>query len=137
MTSKMINLFVYGTLKKGYSNHEKYLCNSLFMGTYKTTLKYPLVIAGKRFSPVLIPEEGIGHYVIGEMYKVNLDILDKVDELESVGKLYGYSRNTIRVTCLENKNTEYCHAYFKRREKLDIIHSGYLEKYSDSRYKCR
>ena len=117
MTSKMINLFVYGTLKKGYSNHEKYLCNSLFMGTYKTTLKYPLVIAGKRFSPVLIPEEGIGHYVIGEMYKVNLDILDKVDELESVGKLYGYSRNTIRVTCLENKNTEYCQAYF-----LSLIH---------------
>ncbi|MEM8843921.1 MAG: gamma-glutamylcyclotransferase family protein [Pseudomonadota bacterium] len=130
----MIDLFVYGTLKKGYPNHTGYLDNSYFKGIFKTVAKFPLVIAGKRFTPVMMPEPGIGYHVIGELYSINEETLIKIDFLESIGKSYGYTRNNLEVINLENEFSIQCYSYFKGRDKLKLIHTEYLEKYTDARY---
>ena len=39
------------------------------LGLYRKA--YPLVIAGRWFSPVKMPEPGVGHRVTGELYEVD------------------------------------------------------------------
>ena len=130
----MFNLFVYGTLKKGYSNYSKYLSEANYLGKYKTCEKYPLVIANERYSPVMIKEPHIGHQVIGEVYTVNHEILQSIDVLESVDKKLGYRRIKIQVASLSENQSISCYAYFKSRNQLKIIHSNYLSEYTDKRY---
>lgn len=130
----MIKLFVYGTLKIGYKNHSEHLTNSEFLGVFKTVEKFPLIIANQRYSPVLLPEPGIGHHVTGELYAIDQDTLEHIDMLESTNKPNGYLRDTIEVIGLNHLTNVYCFCYFKKRENIDVIHSPYLETYSDTRY---
>ena len=54
-----MNLFVFGTLKKGF--HAPTLDGGLYLGDYRTVLRYPMLIAGPWFAPMLLPEPGTGH----------------------------------------------------------------------------
>ena len=46
----MFNLFIYGTLKRGYPNHDEYLADEKFLGEYRTIERFPLIIANKWFA---------------------------------------------------------------------------------------
>jgi gamma-glutamylaminecyclotransferase len=70
---------VYGTLKKGYGNHNYYLGDSKMLGKGHTKSKYPLVVEGL---PYLVDEQGKGHNVAVEVYKVNDKTLEQLDRLE-------------------------------------------------------
>lgn len=77
----MTTLFVYGTLKRGYRNHQL-LEKSSYMG--KGTISgYDLYDLGS--FPAII--RGTGE-VYGELYEIDTETMKKVDWLESEGSLY-------------------------------------------------
>lgn len=85
-------LFVYGTLKSGEPSHQilkdstnglaKYWCKAT------TTVKMPLVIGTRYNIPFLINKPGIGSYVTGEIYEVDEQMMDILDNLEDCQRLY-------------------------------------------------
>lgn len=61
-------VFAYGTLKRGCHNHcLLHQIGAEFVGTGRTSLKFPLVINGL---PYLLGQPGQGHRVEGEIYRV-------------------------------------------------------------------
>jgi len=51
----MHTVFNYGMQKESFSNYNKMLQVVKCLGTYCTVNYYPLVIAGKRYSPDMFP----------------------------------------------------------------------------------
>tara|TARA_R110001583_G_scaffold94255_5_gene237682 strand:+ start:1049 stop:1429 length:381 start_codon:yes stop_codon:yes gene_type:complete len=80
----MHKVFVYGTLKKGGSNHY-FLKGSMFLR--ETILKDHSIYAPSMYGfPLLLEDKG--GKVHGEVYKVNDITLRSLDMLESEGYLY-------------------------------------------------
>ena len=99
--NKIIRLFVYGSLMKGNTKHEKFLSGARFAG-YFIADGFQLYDFGSY--PVIIQNEI--DKVRGEMYIVDSNILDKIDVSEAEGNLF--SRRSIRVI---NDNEEVQEAY--------------------------
>ena len=91
-------LFVYGTLKKGFPNHENYMESAKRLGKYQTIEKYPLVLCGARYVPCMIDSPGKGHHVEGELYEVDDECLNRIDALERIQDSEGYRRIVILVS---------------------------------------
>ena len=87
--------FVYGTLKKGYSNNEL-LKTSQFLGKAITLENYKLYTCGfpmALYSPDDLP-------VLGELYRVESEnVIKNLDRLEGNGIFY--SRKQIKVKLLD------------------------------------
>lgn len=82
--------FVYGTLKKGFSNYwlMEEVCatgHARFLGSAKTKQKFPMV-CGPYQVPFLIDVPSEGHHVRGELYEVDRVAIDRLDELEGISK---------------------------------------------------
>ena len=82
----MINIFVYGTLKRGFYNNDL-LKSSLFIADAITKEKYPMVNV-ESFFPYLINDKGHGTHVKGELFKTDVKTLENIDELEGYPDLY-------------------------------------------------
>ncbi len=123
--SLMKNLFVYGTLKAGFSNH--YLiadCN--FLGKVKTSKKYPMVAPHYAF-PYLIEKEGIGYHIEGELFSVDDNKLRLLDELEGVPEHY-YRKSIEVIDVHENVVSAEC--YFVTNFK-NFIDNEYLKNFEN------
>ncbi|XP_071405022.1 gamma-glutamylaminecyclotransferase [Pithys albifrons albifrons] len=99
----MARVFVYGTLKKGQPNY-KYMINTAkglakFQGRGRTVEKYPLVIAGKYNIPYMLNIPGTGHHVAGEIYSVDDQMLQFLDEFEGCPDMY--QRTLMRIEVVE------------------------------------
>ncbi len=105
--SLKFNLFVYGTLKKGFGNHH-YLKTATLLGAAKTALPYPMILKHKAF-PYLINKPKKGLQVKGELYQIDYPTLLKIDELE--GYPEHYTRCEIDVL-KENDQKERALVYF-------------------------
>lgn len=85
-------LFVCGTLKAGEPNHHilKESANGLakYWAKATTTIKMPLVIGTRYNIPFLINRPGIGGYVTGEIYEVDDQMMDILDNLEDCQRIY-------------------------------------------------
>ncbi len=79
-------LFVYGTLKRGLSNHH-YLQKAKFLSKATTLEPYPL-IAPKKTYPYLVDKRGVGKRVKGELYEVDIVTLKRIDRLEEAPSYY-------------------------------------------------
>lgn len=126
-------LFVFGTLKRGFPLHARGLADAAFVGLYRTLERFPLVIAGRWFAPMMLNEPGSGFRVHGELFEVDARALERLDELESVGKP-GNLRSRIAVEPLPGGKVIVALAYLKERRLAVPTHSGYLEQYSDRRF---
>ncbi len=76
-----LNLFVYGTLKRGFRNNHL-LGNSKFLGVFETEPKYRLFENG--YFPMMWEDDKDGYSVQGEVWEVNLFrafMLDRHEEL--------------------------------------------------------
>uniref|UniRef100_H3C181 Gamma-glutamylaminecyclotransferase n=1 Tax=Tetraodon nigroviridis TaxID=99883 RepID=H3C181_TETNG len=84
----MTHIFVYGTLKRGQPNHYRMFltvptASAEFSGLAACTVqKYPLVIATQHNIPFLGSIPGDGHRVQGEIYKVDDQMLNFLDDFE-------------------------------------------------------
>src|SRR5689334_21389074 len=92
-------LFVYGTLKRGLPLHDRALSDARFEGGYRTIERYPMLIAGPWYVPMMLDEPGRGCQVRGELYAVDECRLAVIDALEQIGKP-GNLRLTIEVVPL-------------------------------------
>jgi gamma-glutamylaminecyclotransferase len=132
LSQASMNLFAFGTLKRGFPLHEEGgLGGARFLGTGRTTERFPMVIAGPWFAPMMLHRPGEGHRVWGELYKIDEERLATLDVLESIGKP-GNLRLEIAIDHATGRSTAY--AYFKASELAVPLHSGYLERYEDRRF---
>jgi gamma-glutamylcyclotransferase (GGCT)/AIG2-like uncharacterized protein YtfP len=90
MADKRSLVFVYGSLRADYWNHE-YLEGSPFMGSGKTVENFDLWVHLWSAIPVAVPNPG-GVPLIGEVYEVDQPTLDGLNTLE-----IGYQSKTFRI----------------------------------------
>ncbi|XP_054930213.1 putative gamma-glutamylcyclotransferase CG2811 [Dermacentor andersoni] len=94
-------VFVYGTLKCGERNHN-ILNNtnnghSTLVGQARTLKEWPLVLLSAFELPCLLPCEGVGHEVCGEVYQVDDRMLAVIDHLEWHPRLYIRSQEDVEL----------------------------------------
>ena len=130
----MHKIFIYGTLKHGFPNHNGYLDKECYLGNYRTVECYPLVIANKWFAPVLLREPGQGKQVLGELYRVDDGKLAELDRLERTDHSKGYQRISIEIQNVANEKLTYAFTYMKERIHVKNISSENLAEYTDRRY---
>jgi gamma-glutamylaminecyclotransferase len=125
-------VFVYGTLKKGFPNHARYLADADLLGTFRTRERFRLVLNGERFSPCLLAGAGQGRRVIGEVYAVDRSGLQQLDRLERIHLPDGYRRQRIVVDAVDSSPPESCDVfvYLKHPEGVTDLRSEPLEVYT-------
>lgn len=109
-----MHLFVYGTLKRGQHNHH-FLTNAQFLGEDVTELAiYDLgAINHTGGFPILVKN---GNYkIVGEVYKIDKDILQAIDRLE--GHPNFYKREVIK---LESGKLAHTYIFTLDREIHDV-----------------
>ncbi len=123
-------VFVFGTLKQGFPNFHLNHGQRL-PGQFQTAQPYPLYLIGDRHSPWLINDPGHGEIVTGEIYLVDDQELETMDQLERVEKKFGYRREIIQVKNIETSETLTVFCYFKPEDQLKTknIKLGPLAQY--------
>jgi gamma-glutamylaminecyclotransferase len=129
-----IDVFIFGTLKKGKPLHKCGLEGACLLGEFRTLQTFPLAIAGPWFAPMMFNEPGWGRNVIGEVYRIDEARLQQLDHLESIG-MPGNFRILIEVVQVPAGPRLWAFAYMKSRKLAEgIYHSGLLETYADDRF---
>jgi gamma-glutamylaminecyclotransferase len=87
-----VNVFVYGTLKRGHCNHV-YIADGIFVGEAVTADRFALHVQGlprvDRDNPV--------SPIHGELYRVSTMMLTEIDRLEGHPHCYRRSRVSVRL----------------------------------------
>lgn len=115
------SIFVYGTLKRGLTNYQRYLGvaerygKAAFVGTATTLDAFPLVVRPPHMlpatcGPVLTDKAGSGHRIHGELFRLDDETLEAMDILEGVRSGLYYKRKLS--VCLNENENFVCHAYF-------------------------
>lgn len=87
-------LFVYGTLKRGFPNHDR-LAGRRVGDRWRTVQALPLYVVRLPLedrAPWLVNQPGHGERVCGEVYEVDDAALPAMDRFEEVGLPTGYER---------------------------------------------
>jgi gamma-glutamylcyclotransferase (GGCT)/AIG2-like uncharacterized protein YtfP len=105
-------LFVYGTLRRGGSNHGE-LRDARFAGVAQTQPRYELVDLGGY--PALI--EGGQCSVSGELYEVDAALLCELDRFEEVPVLYERKRIALEPRTGQPRFTAHAEAYVMERDR--------------------
>ncbi len=125
-------LFVFGTLKQGFPLHEEALGGVPKAAGGRTVQRFPMLIAGPWFAPMMINEPGQGLRVQGELYEIDTDRLTRIDRLESV-PLPGNLRLAIEIE-RDDGRTCMAIAYMKTRALARPARTGPLASYDDRRF---
>jgi gamma-glutamylaminecyclotransferase len=103
-------LFVYGSMKKGFSNHER-LRDAEYMGAFQTSGRYAMYADTSQMFPYVIEEEKRSP-IRGELYKiVSKNDFDAIDHLEGVPDFY--TRKQISVTEINGNRKFSAWIYFR------------------------
>lgn len=90
--ARRVLVFVYGTLKRGEPNAsimaDLVTGMQRFIGTGKTVNAYPLIIASEYNIPFCLDKPGIGNRISGELYEVDEQKLEVLDEFEGHPTFY-------------------------------------------------
>ena len=135
-------VFVYGTLKKGFPNHDRHMASARLLGTYRTRNRYRLILNGERLSPCMIAGKNAGYRVIGEVYEVDRTGLSRMDRLERINCADGYRRYRIMVDRFGGPHSDALEAfvYLKDPHIIDDPRSAALKEYTSDlaqRYRKR
>lgn len=77
----------------------------------------------EEYFPYLIDAEGIGHYVEGEVYKINEEILAMLDILEGYPDLYNRHKITVESLGVELQAITYFVNEKINYQKLELLES--------------
>lgn len=133
----MALIFVYGTLKRGQPNHRVMLdrangCAS-FRGRGRTAQPFPLVIAGEHNIPWLLHLPGRGHCVLGEIYRVDEQMLCFLDNFEGCPNVYQRTKVQVQVLTWEGEpcpgDSVQCFVYSTATYPPEWVHLPYHESY--------
>jgi gamma-glutamylcyclotransferase (GGCT)/AIG2-like uncharacterized protein YtfP len=90
-----IDVFVYGTLKRGYGNN-RILASSQFVEEATTEPDYLVVDSGFPIAVYRSPYQELRLPIQGEIYEVNSEaVLARLDALEGNGRFYTRQRRVI------------------------------------------
>ncbi|MBW6424847.1 gamma-glutamylcyclotransferase [Rhizobium sp. XQZ8] len=128
-----MKVFIYGTLKRGFPLFEKGLCDTRYLGDVETVERYPMYIAGSFYGPMMLDRPGVGLQVRGELFEIEEERLQTLDELEAVGE-EGSFRSTVEVTPVGGGVPVVAIGYMKTEKWLDPLHSDCLAEYQDRRF---
>jgi len=130
--SETFLVFVYGTLKRGFPNHARWMARARLVGRFRTRERYRLVLNGDRFSPCLVDGAGQGRRVIGEVFAVDALGLRQLDRLERIDRTDGYRRRRIVVDGLGSPEEESrrVFTYLKNPEWVADPRSDALKEYT-------
>lgn len=106
-----MKIFVYGTLKRGYGNHDWFLHDSAFLGEGTTQGKFDMIDVG---FPMIFPVDD-GDRVAGEVYEIGTETLRKLDRLENEGRMYDRRLHLIEMA---DGSAELCMIYIGRHRDL-------------------
>jgi len=107
-------LFVYGTLKRGFGNHDL-LYRARFIGNAVTKHKYALYESG---IPFVYPFEEVSQ-IKGEVYEVDRETLECIDALE--GHPFWYRRQQVPVILESGREvTAWIYFYPERVGTLNV-----------------
>lgn len=129
----MAKVFAFGTLKRGFPLHREGLWDARYLGPYRTVERWPMVIAGPWYAPMMLNQPGIGLEVRGELYEVPQQAMKRLDALESIG-LPGNFRITTQVVPLRLGRTCSAQVFVKSPELASPLHTSYLDEYHDCRF---
>jgi len=129
----MAKVFVYGTLKRGFPFFPLGLAHAKYLGDVQTVDPYPMCIAADFYGPMMLDEPGKGMKVVGELFEVDAAELEKLDELEDVGKP-GSFRTRLTVEPIGGGVPVEAIGFMKTEEWLHPLHSGHLSDYQDRRF---
>ncbi len=96
----MPHLFVYGSLKQGFPNFHVNRGRRV-EGDFKTAQRHPFFLIRGQL-PCLLPADGSGLKVQGQVFEVTADDLVAMDALERVGQPGGYRRVEIDVVAADD-----------------------------------
>ncbi|EEC19489.1 gamma-glutamylaminecyclotransferase isoform X1 [Ixodes scapularis] len=128
-------VFVYGTLKTGEPNYAVMRSqengHAELIGRGKTVKRWPLVIGSSFNIPYLLPCEGRGHNVSGEIYSVDEKMLHFLDEFEGHPQYYVRTEEEVQGVDLSgNSIRRTAWIYFLKSYKEELLSKPYLEDYS-------
>jgi gamma-glutamylaminecyclotransferase len=129
----MTPIFIFGTAKQGFPQHDAGVADAPCLGPYRTIERYPVIIGGLWYAPMMFDEPGTGLQVHGELYVLDVDQLARLDELESMGTP-GNFRRPVRIERIGNRAITTAFAYMKSRALAVPVHSGYIADYQDRRF---
>ena len=123
----MTEIFVYGTLKKGGSNHQ-FIKHSDFV-RHEVLEDHAIYIPNGFAFPVLLKEEGSKVY--GEVYHVTSSTLARLDMLEGEGHLYNrvndvklgyqyYLFNETNALIVDRDSDKIHSGYWKTKKEVDL-----------------
>lgn len=119
MSHKLTKVFVYGTLKRGQSNHSL-LEDSKFLGEYSAK---DMHIINTNNYPYAYEEEGL--QAIGELYEVNKKTMEALDTLEGYPSHYYRKEVTVQPFrhILDESKAEKAWIYYLRepRPYIEIL----------------
>jgi gamma-glutamylaminecyclotransferase len=128
-------IFVYGTLKRGYPNYDTGMDGTAFVGTYRTVELYPLVIGGPWLSPNLIDEPGTGHQITGEIFTATDEAVEFLDHFEMTHLSNGYRRVERSFEPLEGNTVTTAWVYIRDRKNIEGVIEDLTDTYPlDQRY---
>ena len=121
---KGIKVFVYGTLLKGYSDHEKYLSEAKFAGDFIAE-GFQLYDFGGNDQVVHKEIDKVK----GEIYIIDIDTLNKLDSLEVKGNLF--IRKLISVVN-DNGEVQEAYTYVYNKDLSKKVEASYNSKPNSS-----
>lgn len=113
---------VYGTLKQGHGNHDRFLGSAHYLGSGVTEDRYPLVVNGL---PYLLDAKGRGLKVEVELYSVSDGLLGRLDGLE--GHPGWYRRELIPIVL--DGTGETCNAWVYLMPDMSMDTGIYQQSY--------
>jgi gamma-glutamylcyclotransferase (GGCT)/AIG2-like uncharacterized protein YtfP len=125
LDKKKHKVFVYGTLKKGYSNH-RLLSNAVPLGKATSTVRWAMVGKSMPF-PYLLNKDTKGEFVAGEVYLVDDKELAALDRLE--GTPHHYRKDYITVQ-YQDLTIDRVNVYVKTTVSKDILCKPLIKEWS-------
>ena len=108
---RLHTIFVYGTLKKGFSNHF-FLSGARYLGPARTVDRYALYVD---MYPGVYPRDQISP-IVGQLFEVDSVTLSRLDDLEDHPRLY--RRELIEVETDEGRRTAWIYFYPEKSGRL-------------------
>lgn len=130
-------VFVYGTLKSGEPNYclieDRGNAFAKLIGNARSVQKYPLVIASRFNIPYLLDTGGEqGCQVDGEIFEVDDEMLERLDELESHPMYYKRFIKDVEITDTDSSSKPKivpCWCYFLQNFKPFMLKLPFLKCY--------
>ena len=126
-------VFVYGTLKQDFRNAHVNT-GVRVPGEFVSVEAYPLYVIGPWYLPWLVCSPGQGEPVVGQLYEVSPEGLQRMDALERITEADWYARGEIRVRPRAEPEAAPLRAmvYFgsASRVQTEVVHLGPLAEYT-------